>query len=175
MTVGKAAALTAGFVGAVILGIAIGPSVTDRLPHKGAASQTQATAVAEKSPSSGATRTRATESRGKINATRTAQATSRISIPISEPRLHERLKPVLREGTKIDMAAEGFKNAEDFATVAHAARNTNVPFVVLKHRVVTEGRTLAQAIHEFKPEIDAKAEVIRARKAAKSDLAAIAG
>jgi predicted kinase len=75
----------------------------------------------------------------------------------------------------MEIAGEGFKNAEDFATVAHAARNTHVPFVVLKHRVVTEGRTLAQAIHEFKPEMDAKAEVIRARRAAKSDLAAIAG
>jgi hypothetical protein len=170
MTVGKAAALTAGFVGAVILGIAIGPSVTDSFSHKGTTAQTPATAaVAEKAPSSGATQTRASAARAKVNATRT----SRISV--SEPRLHQRLKPVLNEGTRMEIAAEGFKSAEDFATIAHAARNTKVPFVVLKHRVVTEGRTLAQAIHEFKPEIDAKAEVIRARRAAKSDLAAIAG
>ena len=56
-------------------------------------------------------------------------------------------------------------------TVAHAARNTNVPFVLLKHRVLNEGRTLADAIHEAKPELDAKAEVERARAAAQSDLA----
>jgi hypothetical protein len=167
MTVGKATALTAGFVGAVILGIAIGPSVTDRLSDKGPAQSQASPAVAEKAPSSAATQTRASAPRAKVN------ATSRISV--SEPRLHQRLKPVLHEGTKMEIAAEGFKNAEDFATVAHAARNTNVPFVVLKHRVVTEGRTLAQAIHEFKPEIDAKAEVSKARRAAKSDLAAIAG
>jgi hypothetical protein len=173
MTVGKATALTAAFVGAVILGIAIGPSVTDRISHKGAPAQAQATGVADKSPASVATQTRASQARARADATRTAETTSRISV--SEPRLHKRLKPVLNEGTRMEIAAEGFKNAEDFATIAHAARNTNVPFVVLKHRVVTEGRTLAQAIHEFKPAMDAKAEVIRARRAAKSDLAAIAG
>ena len=60
--------------------------------------------------------------------------------------------------------------AEQFVTVAHAARNTQVPFVVLKDRVLNEGQTLAEAIHEFKPELDAKAEVVRARAAAQADL-----
>jgi hypothetical protein len=75
----------------------------------------------------------------------------------------------------MDVAAEGFRSAEEFAAVAHAARNTNVPFMVLKHRVVEEGRTLADAIHEAKPEVDAKAEAERAKAAAKSDIAAVAG
>jgi hypothetical protein len=96
-------------------------------------------------------------------------------IPVSEPRLHDRLKPVLNRGTRMEIAAEGFRSAEQFATVAHAARNTNVPFMVLKHRVLDEGRTLADAIHEAKPHIDAKAEVRRAQMAAKSDLAAVVG
>ena len=56
-------------------------------------------------------------------------------------------------------------------TVAHAARNTSVPFVVLKHRVLNEGQTLAEAIEEFKPNLDAKAEVARARAEAQADLA----
>ena len=55
-------------------------------------------------------------------------------------------------------------------TVAHAARNTKVPFMVLKHRVLNEGQSLADAIHEFKPALDAKAEVQRARVAARTDL-----
>jgi len=75
----------------------------------------------------------------------------------------------------MDVAADGFRSAEEFATVAHAARNTGVPFMVLKHRVLTEGRTLADAIHEAKPEIDARAEVARAEVAAKSDLVAVEG
>jgi hypothetical protein len=73
------------------------------------------------------------------------------------------------------IASDGFASGEQFATVAHAARNTSVPFVVLKHRVLTEGRTLADAIHEFKPALDAKAEVARAREAARADLRDIAG
>jgi hypothetical protein len=176
MTVGKAAALTAGFVGAVALGIAIGPSVTEKLPHRGAQASAQqpTSVVAEKASPAVATHTRASVSRA--DGTRTAQtATRKVAIAVSEPKLHERLKPVLREGTRMEIAAEGFRNAEDFATVAHAARNTNVPFMVLKDRVVTHGRTLAQAIHELKPQIDARAEVIRARTAAKTDLAAVAG
>jgi hypothetical protein len=75
----------------------------------------------------------------------------------------------------MEVAAEGFESAEQFATVAHAARNTDVPFMVLKHRVLNEGRTLADAIHEAKPDLDAKAEVDRAQIAARSDVAAITG
>jgi hypothetical protein len=75
----------------------------------------------------------------------------------------------------MEVAAEGFRSAEEFATVAHAARNTNVPFMVLKHRILSEGRTLADAIHDSKPEVDAKAEVARAEAAAKSDIAAVVG
>jgi hypothetical protein len=71
------------------------------------------------------------------------------------------------------MAAEGFRDAEQFATVAHAAKNTQVPFILLKHRVITEGQSLEDAIRMSKPEIDAKREVARARAAAKSDIAAL--
>ena len=68
------------------------------------------------------------------------------------------------------IAAEGFHSAEEFATVAHAAKNTDVPFMVLKHRVLTEGKSLAKAIRESKPDLDANAEVRRARAEARSDL-----
>ena len=60
------------------------------------------------------------------------------------------------------------------ATVAHAARNTEVPFMVLKHRVLNEGRSLAAAIRESKPDVDAAAEVNKARAQARDDLQAIA-
>ena len=42
--------------------------------------------------------------------------------------------------------------------------------MVLKHRVLTEGKSLAKAIRESKPDLDANAEVRRARAEAKSDL-----
>jgi hypothetical protein len=41
--------------------------------------------------------------------------------------------------------------------------------------VLEEKRTLADAIHEFRPNLDSKAEVTRARQEAKSDLQAITG
>jgi len=103
-----------------------------------------------------------------------AAAAASPTIGASEPKIQERLKPVLSRGTRLEVAAEGFTSAGEFATVAHAARNTNVPFMVLKHRVLEEKRTLADAIHESKPDLDAKAEVTRARQEAKSDLQAIA-
>jgi hypothetical protein len=83
------------------------------------------------------------------------------------------MKPVLARGTKLPVAAEGFTDAEQFATIAHAARNTQVPFILLKHRVLVEGLSLEAAIAASKPDLDARSEVQRARAAAKSDIAAV--
>jgi len=73
------------------------------------------------------------------------------------------------------IASQEFKDGEQFATVAHAARNTEIPFMVLKHRVLDEGKSLTKAIQEFKPELDARAEAARARVEAKSDVVAVKG
>ena len=94
-----------------------------------------------------------------------------MTIPVSAPELHQRMKPVLARGTKLPLAVEGFASAEQFATLAHAARNTQVPFILLKHRVLTEGQSLEEAIRASKPDIDARMEALRARGAAKSDIA----
>jgi hypothetical protein len=97
-----------------------------------------------------------------------------MTIPVSAPELHERMKPVLARGTKLPLAVDGFTDAEQFATVAHAARNTQVPFILLKHRVLAEGRSLEDAILASKPDADARLEVERARASAKTDIAAVA-
>jgi hypothetical protein len=97
------------------------------------------------------------------------------TLPATEPELQARLKPVLNRGTRMESAAEGFRDAVQFATVAHASRNTGVPFAVLKHRVLEEDQSLARVIREFKPELDAEHEVIRARNAARFDVAVITG
>jgi hypothetical protein len=96
-----------------------------------------------------------------------------MTVPVTAPALLDRMKPVLAPGTKINLAVEGFSDAEQFATIAHAARNTQVPFILLKHRVLTEHRSLADAIRASKPDLDAEDQVKRARTAAKSDLAAL--
>ena len=137
MTIGKALLLVAGFIGAVALGVAIGPSLTHR-----DASVTQPAAEISQPATAPASASRAAAPRAKT----TKSAPRVVAIPTSTPELHTRLKPVLNRGANMTIAAEGFRDAEQFATVAHAARNTQVPFLLLKHRVLNEGQTLSDAI-----------------------------
>ncbi|HEY8550564.1 MAG TPA: hypothetical protein VIL35_11455 [Vicinamibacterales bacterium] len=159
MALGKTAALTAGFIGAFGLGVLVGPSVVNREAEVTTAPAARAP-VAEPAPAAAPVARRPTPVETRMAA-----------LSASAPQLHERLKPLLNRGTRMELAADGFRDAEQFATVAHAARNTEVPFAVLKHRVLNEGKSLAQAIREMKPEVDATAEVRRARAAARADLA----
>lgn len=185
MSIGRTIALTAGFVGSFAMGVAVGPAVWDRFgadqPQVAAAPAAEPMVVERPAVSRRAravTSGRAAETR-EARETREAKATAEAretapAVALTEPTLHARLKPVMNRGTKMELAAEGFRNAEQFATVAHAARNTEVPFMVLKHRVLTEGRTLASAIRESKPDLDAAMEVQKARDEAREDLAALA-
>jgi len=178
MTVGKASALTAGFLAAFALGIAIAPSVRGGLADSGTHTTPRPAAVASEPvpapPVAPPARVNAPRAKAPA-APRNKAAAPSVKVSLTEPRLHDRLKPLLNRGVRMDVAADGFRSAEEFAVIAHAARNTKVPFMVLKHRVVTEGRTLVDAIHEAKPDLDAKAEVQKAQTAAKSDLAAVVG
>lgn len=192
MTVGKASALAAGFVGAVALGVAIGPAVHDKWSAASTPEPARAAIVTDSAPAEAPAKARtrrvaaAASSRPAAEALRDefaarpksefaapskpAGAVSSVAVAVWEPELRDRVKAVLSPGTKIELAAEDFETPEQFVTVAHAARNTSVPFVLLKHRVLSEGKSLAEAIHELKPELNAKAEVERARDAARSDL-----
>jgi hypothetical protein len=181
MTVGKASALAASFVGAVALGVAIGPAVHDKwssTPNTPAPSAV----VTESTPAQAPAQANL---RARRPVTTAAAAVSRddrpelshppgsvrsVHVSVWNPEVRDRVQKVLNPGTQMELAAEDFESGLEFVTVAHAARNTSVPFMVLKHGVLNEGRTLADAIHEAKPELDAKAEVARARAAAQADL-----
>lgn len=169
MTAGTATLLTVGLVGAFGLGVAVGPSITQRNMNAPdldpVAATTPAPAPVEARP---APRARPVADRAEDRARE-----ERVVIAASTPEVHERLKNVLNRGTKMDVAAEGFVDAEQFATVAHASRNTEVPFMVLKHRILNEKQSLEEAIRASKPNLDAKAEVAKARTAARSDLSSI--
>ena len=93
-----------------------------------------------------------------------------IAVSVWEPELRDRVKAILSPGSRLELAATDFDDSEQFVTVAHAARNTKVPFMVLKEGLLNRGQSLAETIHEFKPALDAKAEVRRARTAARVDL-----
>ena len=179
MTFGKASLLAVGFVGAVGLGVAIGMTVAERTPVS--APGFDAYMSAPPSPTGddyGVTRNVAarpatTTATAAAAADTNAAASSEKAIDLSTPELQKRLKPLLNRGTDMTLAADGFRDAHQFATVAHAAHNTQVPFVLLKHRVLVEGKSVASAIRESKPEIDAAAEAARAQDEARADLAEI--
>jgi hypothetical protein len=165
MTIGKMTALSLGLVGGFALGVWTGPHITQRAQR--AASAVHET-VAVPGSQNEAKPAEAPSSTRRAAVTRTAR------VEIGAPKLQERLKPVMNRGANMSIAAEGFHSAEQFATVAHAARNTEVPFVLLKHRVLNEGKSVAEAIHESKPAAHAAVEANLARAQARSDIASIA-
>lgn len=81
-----------------------------------------------------------------------------------------RLAAALPAGMSATEACMSFKSQLQCATTLYAAQNLNLSFADLKSRV-TEGEQLGAAIHELKPDADARSEVRRAQDQARSDLA----
>jgi hypothetical protein len=163
MTFGKATLLTVGVAGALAVGI--GLSIANHRESTTPDSATVANAPAEPSTAERSTTPVPARRADAVPAVATRH------VPPQSPELEHRLKPLLNRGTNMESAAEGFKDWRDFATIAHASHNTQVPFVVLKHHVLNKGRTLESVIREFKPDLDAKVEASRAREEASQDLA----
>jgi hypothetical protein len=174
MTYARVAGITAGFVCAFGIGLWTGTQMTDRHTQEApavAAAPAPDTSAAPAAPRPAA-RARAAAAPSAAKADRPTEfAPMRTSVTAAAPELQHRLKPLLKPGAKMVVAADGFNSAEQFATVAHASQNTDVPFMLLKHRVLNEGDTLVSAIRKSKPDIDAVAEVDRARAEARADLA----
>ena len=164
MKTGKTSAATLGLVGGLVLGAWIGSELTtsrEDVRPQPAAVTTQAVeepaAPAAPAKPKRVTRVARAASGAAVDAPAPESAPKLVmTIPVSAPELHARMKPVLARGTKLPLAVEGFTSAEQFATLAHAARNTQVPFILLKHRVLTEGQSLEDAIRASRPDIDAR-------------------
>src|SRR5687767_10350417 len=177
----KTSAAALGLVGGLALGVWIGSEMTSgrgASTLEPAAVAVQAAEPAAATPQPVQPKRVQRAARARVAAAVEAPAPESapklvMTIPVSAPELHARMKPVLARGTKLPIAVEGFTSAEQFATVAHAAKNTQVPFILLKHRVLSEGQSLEEAIRASKPDLDAKREVERARSAARSDIAAL--
>jgi hypothetical protein len=179
MKTGRTSAATLGLVAGVVLGAWIGSELTT---SRGNAPEPPVvtTEAVQVSPATApakpkrATRVVARAASSAVEAP-TPESTPKLvmTIPVSAPELHARIKPVLARGTKLPLAVEGFTSAEQFATIAHAARNTQVPFILLKHRVLMEGQSLEEAIAASRPDVDARSEAQRARQEAKADIEAL--
>jgi hypothetical protein len=163
VVIGVLFGLAMGLLGGTFVGLRLGPHMNDR---RSVEVQVPAARGEKPSVAVGENRRTATPRRAITRAGKTA-------IPVSAPELQKRLKPLLNHGSDMTLAARDFRDAEEFAAVAHAARNTSVPFVLLKHRVINEGKTLATAIRESKPDLNALSEANRARAEARSDIAAL--
>jgi hypothetical protein len=179
MRTGKSSAATLGLVGGLVLGAWIGSELTMNRQAAAPAPEAVAAQAAEEpaAPVAPAKARRVNRVARAASTDATAEAPAPgsapklvMTIPVSAPELHERMKPVMARGTKLPLAVEGFTSAEQFATLAHAARNTQVPFILLKHRVLTEGQSLEDAIRASKPEIDARTEALRAMGEARADI-----
>lgn len=170
MTAGYRWMVTLGCVLAIGLGIGIGTKFS-QWTHSVDESLVWGTGVPpEETAAASGTTTRPAGTPAQL---RVVSALPRVSP--DAPELLGRLQPLLNKGADMNIAAEGFRDAETFAAVAHAARNTEVPFMVLKHQVVNKRRPLDRALAELKPTVNAPIEADRARAEARSDIASLAG
>lgn len=156
MSIATASMVSLGVAAAFGLGIAVGPRIDRSTEAVASVVETPVAAAAPSAPATAA----------PVRAARLERVPTASAKPVQK-----HVKQLLNRGTDVEKAAEGFPNAYQLMTVAYAARNTDIPFVVLKHRVLTEGKPLATAIGELKPELDVTAEANRARAEARADLA----
>jgi hypothetical protein len=85
-----------------------------------------------------------------------------------------RLAAITPPGMSPEEACTGFKSLTECAAALHAAQNLAVPFADLKSKL-SGGRKLGAAIHELKPEANAREEARRAEDQAHSDVRAPQG
>ncbi|HYE86767.1 MAG TPA: hypothetical protein VEA16_10460 [Vicinamibacterales bacterium] len=184
MRTGKTTAATLGLVGGLALGVWVGSEITSS--RGDVATVPDPAAVTATAPEEPAAKTTAAKPKRVNRVARAASGDAVVeaptsesapklvmTIPVSAPEFQERMKPVLARGTKLPLAVEGFTDAEQFATIARAARNTQVPFILLKHRVLTEGQSLEEAIRASKPDVDARTEALRAMGEARADILSV--
>lgn len=158
MTFARSTALTLALVGAFGLGVWTAPHLRDM----------NATPAADivLSPEPEARMAPAARTSPRHRTT----APAAVVLAASAEPVRDHVKPLLTWGTDTRKAAEGFTSAEQFVAVAYAANNTEVPFMLLKHRVLNEKQSLADAIRASKPDLDAALEADRAWLEARADL-----
>jgi hypothetical protein len=176
MSTGRTAAIATGYVASLALGIAIGAFAADRYMQNDSQAIAVDPTTAVAAISAPPTDIPAPIPRRVRAEVRPARAEAVVLMPAlspGDPALHARVKRLLRPGADMGIVAEGFSTAEDLAATAHAAQNLNVPFMLLKSRIVEQRQTLSAAIGELRPEVNASVEADRARAEARSDLASL--
>lgn len=85
--------------------------------------------------------------------------------------LSSNLEKLLPSGTTAKEACSGFKNLGQCVAAIHVSHNLDIPFADLKGKITGDGsESLGKAIHEFKPDANAKAEAKKGQQQANDDL-----
>jgi hypothetical protein len=106
---------------------------------------------------------------GKSTAPKT-QPSGHVKTPVVvHPPLARHVQPLL-PGLDLNVASQGFRNLGQFVAAAHVSNNLGIPFTELKTRMVTQNRSLGQAIQELRPNANASAEVAKAERQARATL-----
>lgn len=89
----------------------------------------------------------------------------------SNTKLAGKLQSLLPPGTDLQAAASGFKNLGQFVAAVHVSHNLGIPFDQLKARMQgPPTESLGKAIHQLKPDANAKAETKTAEAEAHQDI-----
>jgi hypothetical protein len=114
------------------------------------------------------TTTTGTASQTTLTSTTPAPAT----LP-KNPRLVERLRGLLPPNTEMNLAATGFRNQGQFVAAVHVSNNLGLNFADVKTRMVTNGMSLGQAIHDLRGNVDSETAANVAIRQAQQDLGVI--
>jgi hypothetical protein len=86
-------------------------------------------------------------------------------------KLNSKLETLLPKGMTAQQACTGFKNLGQCVAVIHVSNNLGVSFDDLKAKTAgAHSENLGKAIHDLKPDADAKAEAKKGQKQADQDL-----
>jgi hypothetical protein len=89
----------------------------------------------------------------------------------SNTKLASKLQSLLPPGTDLQTAASGFKNLGQFVAAVHVSHNLGIPFDQLKAKMQgPPTESLGKAIHELKPDANAKAQTKTAESEAHQDM-----
>ena len=85
--------------------------------------------------------------------------------------LASQLQGLFPPGTDLKQASSGFRNLGQFVAAAHVSHNLGIPFDQLKAKMTGDSPvSLGKAIHELRPEADAKGEAKKAEREAKEEI-----
>src|SRR5262249_20313531 len=86
--------------------------------------------------------------------------------------LASKLQAMLPAGIDVHTAAAGLKTLGQFNAALHVSKNLNIPFDQLKGAMVTNHKSLGDAVHDLRPDLSpeaAKTETKKAEDEAKDD------